>query len=141
MFPVCLSHSQLSLLAVSNFSQPRSQALPLQNKATLLKGYERLERVALFITSELCPVVVTKYISFIPTESFVRKKADVSTAILQSSSEHRQHAQNNAIGLEFNSIDLGLCRDRLVSRQYPSRNTLQKWSPTVHDCCSLGFFF
>ena len=36
-------------------------------------------------------------VSFIPTECFIRKKADISTAILQSSSEHTQHAQNTAV--------------------------------------------
>ena len=36
-------------------------------------------------------------VSFIPTECFYWKKADVSTAIKQSSSEHTQHAQNTAV--------------------------------------------
>ena len=36
-------------------------------------------------------------VSFIPTECFYQKKADVSTAIMQSSSEHTQHAQKTAL--------------------------------------------
>ena len=36
-------------------------------------------------------------VSFIPTECFYLKKADVSTAIMQSSSEHTQHAQKTAV--------------------------------------------
>ena len=36
-------------------------------------------------------------VSFIPTECFYWKKGDVSTAVMQSSSEHTQHAQNTAV--------------------------------------------
>ena len=39
--------------------------------------------------------MVMKYPSFQPN-AFIRK-ADVLTAIMQSSSEHTQHAQNNAV--------------------------------------------
>ena len=42
-------------------------------------------------------------VSYISTEYFIRKKADVSTAILQSSSEHTQHAQNTAYILNTGS--------------------------------------
>ena len=35
-------------------------------------------------------------ISHIPTKCFIGKEADVSTAILQSSSEHTQHTRNSA---------------------------------------------
>ena len=36
-------------------------------------------------------------VSFIPTKMLLLEKADVSTAIVQSSSEHTQHAQNTAV--------------------------------------------
>ena len=36
-------------------------------------------------------------VSFIPTQMLLLDKADVSTAIVQSSSEHTQHAQNIAV--------------------------------------------
>ena len=47
-------------------------------------------------------------VSFLPTECSIRKKTDVLTAILQSSSEHTQHAQNTAVYAQMKTAEVAV---------------------------------